>query len=103
MTCQADENAKGEAVSQQAALQADAVRIDELVFRVDRNKLFDTVHELKGDYSAIAERLFCVFLDGEASWREQFGLGFYGIEFVEGKQVQSRIEEPSGDDEADAK
>ena len=67
---------------------------------MDRNKLFDTVRSLNGDYSAIAERLFCVFLGGEASWREALGMAFYGIELVTVTRSESLFEEArSADDE----
>lgn len=63
-----------------------------VVLEVDHNQLFDMLHKMKGDTSAIGSRLVETLLSAEVSLSTAIGLGVYGIVLAEVIPIIEHIE-----------
>lgn len=58
---------------------SDATVTYEVTFKVDQSALFDMLHKLNGDTSALGERLVATLLQGKPDWRDEVGMAAYGV------------------------
>lgn len=63
-----------------------------VVLEVDDIQLFDMLHKMKGDTSAIGSRLVETLLSENVSLSTAIGLGVYGIELEEVTPILEHVE-----------
>jgi len=50
-----------------------------VTFEVDATKLFDALHDMKGETAELGARVVAALLTGEAGMIERIGMAFYGV------------------------